>query len=160
MTTKIPAELAMPTHRRCCVQSCCYAGTPDALRSILKHAEAHLAAMVHAAWDLTLITPSKKPSVSLNDAIDTPEQKRIPERPQHDSTSAMESHVPHDLYSDTDSSSSDWYADHTSSDGASQCGDDEGRVEHGAVDNGSDEAEDVSENAALVESGTSWQPCP
>ena len=110
----------------------CSAGKPDALRSILKHAETHLSEMVHAAWDLILSTSSKKPSTSLNDVVGAPVRSTAADG---DATSkhspynlegecqhhldapagSMDDHAEHHS-SNSDGSSSAWYTDRSSSD--------------------------------------------
>lgn len=133
------------------------AGKPDALRSLLKHAETHLATMVHAAWDLMLSAPSKKPSLSLN----TSEANEATDNSNTCETNATQTRytAERDRDSDSGGSSSDWYDDQPSSrehSDVDQFDDGEEKAETGLKtrDRSADEQGDAAHAPSEEERGT------
>jgi hypothetical protein len=151
----------VPTQGHFCIELRSCAGAPDALRGVLKLAEAHLSEMVHSAWDFTLANPSYNPKriplFTVDGAGGTLEGTRKQEKPTHGATIEQQAYERCTYGSDREPSSSPSDADYTSSDDASDSEDVNTGGRHVPGSSSSDEGDDdkdVSENALRDESGT------
>jgi hypothetical protein len=155
----------VPTQGHFCIELCSCAGAPDALRGVLKLAEAHLSEMVHSAWDFTLANPSYNPKrtslFTVDSAGATLEGTHKQEKLTHGAMMEQQAYERCAYGSDREPSSSPSDADYTSSDDASDSDDEDGGDRHvtaGSSPDDNDDAEDVSENALHDESGTVQKP--